>query len=64
MPGVGNFDYVINSTTRYVYEMYFSRFLTPRCPAGYSLPGNPIRTTKIDHGAILKLTSMVASEFR
>ena len=68
--GVGNFDYVINGKNtlsgRYVYEIdpLDGNFavLNATLP-GNSLPGNPITTTKIDHGAILKLTSIVTPNF-
>jgi hypothetical protein len=68
--GLGNFDYVLNSKNtlsgRYVYEIdpLNGNFavLNATLP-GNSLPGNPITTTKIDHGAILKLTSIVTPNF-
>ena len=68
--GLGNFDYVINSnntlSVRYVYEIdpLQGKFAVINATLpGTSLPGNPVTTTKIDHAAVLKLTSIVTPNF-
>ena len=65
--GLGNFDYIINSkqtlSGRYIYE---TDPLAANFPAvnalepGNALPGNPTSTTKTNHAALLKLTSLLS----
>ena len=64
--GMGSFDYVINTahtlSGRYQYEQ--DPLLAPfpvlnANLAGNYLPGNPITTTKWNHAALLKLTSVL-----
>jgi Carboxypeptidase regulatory-like domain len=68
--GLGNFDYVINSKNtlsgRYDYETDPLNATMPvinATVAGTDLPGNPATTTKTDHSAILKLTTIVTPNF-
>ena len=68
--GLGNFDYVINSRNtlsgRYEYETDPLNATMPvinATVAGTDLPGNPATTTKTDHAAILKLTTIVTPNF-
>jgi len=68
--GLGNLDYVINSrntlSVRYDYETDPLNATMPvinATVAGTDLPGNPATTTKTDHAAILKLTTIVTPNF-
>jgi carboxypeptidase family protein/TonB-dependent receptor-like protein len=66
--GMGNFDYVINSkhtlSARYDYEQDPTSAPFPTLNItliGNTLPGNPVVTTKWNHNALLKLTSILSN---
>jgi hypothetical protein len=66
--GMGNFDYVINSkhtlSARYDYEQDPTNSPFPTLNItliGNTLPGNPVVTTKWNHNALLKLTSILSN---
>ncbi len=66
--GMGNFDYVINSkhtlSARYDYEQDPTNAPFPTLNItliGNTLPGNPVVTTKWNHNALLKLTSILSN---
>ncbi len=66
--GLGNFDYLINSkhtlSARYVYERDPINANFPAVNAlepGNAVPGNTVSTAKTNHGAILKLTSILSN---
>lgn len=68
--GMGNFDWTINAQNtlsgRYQYERDPLQAPFPVLNAnlaGNFLPGNPITTIKWNHAAMLKLTSLVSSNF-
>ena len=68
--GLGNLDYIINSkntlSVRYDYETDPLTATTPvvnATLASTDLLGNPATTTKSDHSAIVKLTTIVTSNF-
>jgi Carboxypeptidase regulatory-like domain/TonB-dependent Receptor Plug Domain len=66
--GMGNFDYVINSKhtllARYDYEQDPTNSPFPTLNItliGNTLPGSPVVTTKWNHNALLKLTSILSN---
>ena len=66
--GMGNFDYVINSkhtlSARYDYEQDPTNSPFPTLNItliGNTFPGSPVVTTKWNHAAILKLTSILSN---
>ena len=66
--GMGNFDYVINSkhtlSARYDYEQDPTNSPFPTLNItliGNTLPGSPVVTTKWNHNALLKLTSILSN---
>ena len=66
--GLGNFDYVINTKNtllgRYQYErdpLYGPFPVQNALQQGNFVPGNPIETTKWNHSAILRLTTIVSN---
>jgi hypothetical protein len=68
--GMGNFDYLINSThtlaARYQYERdpLFAPFPVQNAlQQGNFVPGNPIKTIKSNYSALLRLTSILSTNF-
>jgi carboxypeptidase family protein len=66
--GMGNFDYVIDSKNtlsgRYQYErdpLYGPFPVQNALQQGNFVPGNPIQTTKWNHSAVLRLTTVVSN---
>src|SRR6267143_250621 len=68
--GMGNFDYLINSkhtlAARYQYErdpLYAPFPVQNALQQGNFVPGNPIRTIKSNHSSLLRLTSILSTNF-
>jgi Carboxypeptidase regulatory-like domain len=68
--GLGNLDYIINSkhtlSVRYVYETDPINANFPAVNAlepGNAVPGNTVSTQKTNHGAVLRLTSILSNNF-
>ena len=66
--GLGNFDYIINSkntlSVRYVYETDPINANFPAVNAlepGNAVPGNTVSTQKTNHGAVLRLTTILSN---
>ena len=66
--GLGNLDYIINSkhtlSVRYVYETDPIQANFPAVNAlepGNAVPGNSVSTQKTNHGAVLRLTSILSN---
>ena len=66
--GLGNLDYIINSkhslAVRYVYETDPIQANFPAVNAlepGNAVPGNTVSTQKTNHGAVLRLTSILSN---
>jgi carboxypeptidase family protein len=66
--GLGNLDYIINSkhtlSVRYVYETDPINANFPAVNAlepGNAVPGNTVSTQKTNHGAVLRLTSILSN---
>jgi hypothetical protein len=66
--GLGNFDYIINGkhtlSMRYVYETDPINANFPAVNAlepGNAVPGNTVSTQKANHGAVLRLTSILSN---
>ena len=66
--GLGNLDYIINSkhtlSMRYVYETDPINANFPAVNAlepGNAVPGNTVSTQKTNHGAVLRLTSILSN---
>src|SRR6267143_2109153 len=67
---MGNFDYLINSkhtlAARYQYErdpLYAPFPVQNALQQGNFVPGNPIRTIKSNHSSLLRLTSILSTNF-